>query len=202
MNSVADFLKRSAERNGFNRDRYEEKRIPTDFTNVCILPFFGDLRSLTILSSYILHRYREEYRGSKYFIVASWPGFQGLFPYADEYWSLTDDSIMKKFYENSEGMKNRSDISLSYTRNINEFFRDVIDVSEMQKYYRNGFTNFFFEKFNNVKRFLPFVPSASIIGRDFNKLLMTKSGYKVFIHPFRTIYTQDDQREITKFCKN
>ena len=71
MNSVADFLKRSAERNGFNRDRYEEKRIPTDFTNVCILPFFGDLRSLTILSSYILHRYREEYRGSKYFIVAS-----------------------------------------------------------------------------------------------------------------------------------
>jgi hypothetical protein len=183
VNSVADFLKRSAERNGFNRDRYEEKRIPTDFTNVCILPFFGDLRSLTILSSYILHRYREEYRGSKYFIVASWPGFQGLFPYADEYWSLTDDSIMKKFYENSEGMKNRSDISLSYTRNINEFFRDVIDVSEMQKYYRNGFTNFFFEKFNNVKRFLPFVPSASIIGRDFNKLLMTKSGYKVFIHP-------------------
>jgi hypothetical protein len=183
VNSVADFLRRAAERNGFHRDRYEEKRIPTDFTNVCILPFFGDLRSMTILSSYILHRYREESRGSKYFIVASWPGFQGLFPYVDEYWSLTDESIIKRFYDHSEGMRNSSDLNVSYMRNMNEFFRDVIDAVEIQKYYRNGFTNYFFDKFQDTKRFLPFIPSSSIIGKDFNRNLMTKPGYKVFLHP-------------------
>ncbi len=181
--SVVDFLKRAADRNGFIRDRYEEKKIPTDFTGISVLPFFGDLRNLTVLSSYLLHRYRNEVRGSKYFIVASWPGFQGLFPYADEYWSLNDDSIIRKFYERSEGMRNKSDFSSTFIRNFNEFFRDVIDANELQKYYKNGFTNQYFEKFTDTKRFLPFIPSSTIIGRDFNKFLMTKSGYKVFIHP-------------------
>ena len=183
MISVVDFLKRAADRNGFIRDRYEEKKIPTDFTGISVLPFFGDLRNLTVLSSYLLHRYRNEVRGSKYFIVASWPGFQGLFPYADEYWSLNDDSIIRKFYERSEGMRNKSDFSSTFIRNFNEFFRDVIDANELQKYYKNGFTNQYFEKFTDTKRFLPFIPSSTIIGRDFNKFLMTKSGYKVFIHP-------------------
>ena len=183
MNSVAEFLKRASERNGFNRDYFEEKRIPTDFTNVCVFPFFGDLRSLTILSSYLLHRVRHELRGSKYFIVASWPGFSGLFPYADEYWSLSDESVIKKFYENSEGLRNKSDLNTIYIRNMNEFFRDVFDASELQKYYRNGFLNNFFDKFTNTKRFLPFIPSSTIIGKDFNKNMAIKSGYKIFIHP-------------------
>ena len=99
MNSVVDFLKRTSERNGFNRDRFEERKIPTDFSNVCILPFFGDLRSTCILSSFLLHRYRQEVKSSRYFILASWPGFQGLFPYVDEYWSITDNAHIKNFYE-------------------------------------------------------------------------------------------------------
>jgi hypothetical protein len=180
---VVDFLKRAAERNGFRRDRFEEKLIPTEFSNVCILPFFGDLRNTVVLSTFILQRFRESLRGSKYFIVASWPGMQGLFPYADEYWSLTDEAVIKKFYEYSEGMRNKSDLNLSYIRNLNEFFRDVIEINEMQKFYKNGFTSLFFDKFQNTKKYLPFIPSASIIGKDFNKELATRSGYKVFIHP-------------------
>lgn len=183
MNSVAEFLGRSSDRNGFRRDRYEEKRIPTDFSNVCVMPFFGDMRSISVVSSYLIQRYREESRGSKYFVFASWPGFQGLFPYVDEYWSLTDESILKKFYERSEGVRNKSDLNTSYIRNLNEFFRDVIDHNEIQKYYNNGFTNYFFNRFNDTKRFLPFVPSSTIIGKDFNKNLITKAGYKVFLHP-------------------
>ena len=183
MSSVVDFLKRASDRNGFNRDRFEERKIPTDFTNITVFPFFGDLRNLTILSSYLLHRYRQEVRGSKYFIMASWPGFQGLFPYVDEYWSLGDDSIMKRFYEHSEGMRNKSDLYTTYIRSFNEFFRDIIDANELQKYYRNGFTSHFFERFVDTKRFLPFVPSSTIIGKDFNRQLMMKSGYKVLLHP-------------------
>jgi hypothetical protein len=136
VSAVVDFLKRAAERNGFRRDRFEEKLIPTEFSNVCILPFFGDLRNTVVLSTFILQRFRESLRGSKYFIVASWPGMQGLFPYADEYWSLTDEAVIKKFYEHSEGMRNKSDLNLSYIRNLNEFFRDVIEINEMQKFYK------------------------------------------------------------------
>lgn len=188
MSSLVEFLKRAAERNGFRRDRFDEKRIPTDFTNVCILPFFGDLRSSILMSSFLLKRYREEVRGSKYFILASWPGQQGLFPFVDEYWSFTDEAVLKKFYGESEGLRNKSSFFTIYCRNLNEFFRDVIDINDIEKYYRNGFTNYFFEKFKDTKRFLPFVPSVSILGRDFNKELATKSGYKVFINP--SIYSR------------
>ena len=183
MISVPDFLKRAADRNGYKRDRFDEMKMPTDVSNICIFPFFGDLRSLFVLSSFLLHRIRFENKNSKYFILASWSGYQGLFPYVDEYWSFTDEAVFRKFYEMSEGMRNKSDLTVTYSRNFNEFFRDVFDVSEVQKYYNNGFTNLFFDKYKATKRFLPFVPSATIVGRDFTKELAVKPGYKIFLHP-------------------
>ena len=183
MSSLNDFLKRAADRNGFRRDRYDESKVPTDFSNVCILPYFGDVRSTMILSSFILNRFREENKGSKYFILASWPGSQGLFPYVDEYWSMTDDAVLKRFYDGSDGFRNHSDLATVYTRNLNEFFRDVVNVVDLQKIYQNGFTNYFFEKYKDTKRFLPFVPSSSVLGKDFNRDLAVKAGYKVFLHP-------------------
>lgn len=183
MTVVADFLKRAADRNGFRRDRFDEGQIPTDFANVCIVPCFSDSRSMVILSSLLLNRYRTENKGSKYFVVASWPGYQGLFPYADEYWSLTDEAVLKRFYEGSEALRNKTDLAVVYNRNLNEFFRDVVDINDIQKLYRYGLTNHFFERYREIKRFIPFVPSASILGRDFNRELAVRSGYKVFLHP-------------------
>lgn len=181
--NVVDFLKRSADRNGFTRERFEEGKIPTDFSNITLVPFFGDNRSLMVLSSLILHRYRQEVKNSKYFILASWPGYQGLFPYVDEYWGMNDIPQLKKFYESAEGFRNKSDLATIYVRNLNEFFRDVVDAKDLEVFYRNGLTNDFFKRFNNTKRFLPFVPSSTILGREFNKDLSTKAGYKVFMHP-------------------
>ena len=183
MNSVADFLKRTAERNGYSRDRFEEKNVPTDYSNITVFPFFGDIRSSCIASSFILNRYRAESKSSKYFIVASWPGLQGLFPYADEYWSLNDTAHLKTFYERSQGFSNKSDIYTVNLRNFNEFFRDVVDYKDISVYHENGFTNKFFENYKDTKRFLPFIPSSAMLGRDFNKDLATFPGYKIFIHP-------------------
>ena len=183
MNSVNDFLKRSSERNGFTRDRFEERKLPTDYSDLVIMPFFGDLRSMTVMSSLLLQRYRQEVKNSKYFILASWPGFQGLFPYVDEYWSLNDEAILKRFYEQASGFENKADLTTIYRRNINEFFRDVIDYRDIEPFYKNGFTNEFFEKFKTMNCFLPFVPSSAILGKEFNRDLSTKPGYKIFIHP-------------------
>lgn len=183
MISVGEFLKRAADRNGFNRDRFEDRQVPTDFTNVCVLPFFGDLRGSAILSSFILPRYREEVKGSKYFIIASWPGMQGMFPYCDEYWSFADQSALKRIYEAGDCFKNRAETVTTFIRNMNEFFRDVVDVADLSKFYNSGFTNYFFERFRDTKRFLPFLPSSAILGKDINRDLMSKPGYKVFIHP-------------------
>lgn len=183
MNSVAEFLKRSADRNGFTRDRFDERKLPSDFTNVCILPFFGDYRTLMVSSAFLMHRFRSEIKGSKYFIIASWPGMQGLFPYVDEYWSFNDQAHIVSFYEEAVNFNNKSDLSTIYKRNLNEFFRDVISVDEFQNVYNHGFTNYFFDRFIDTKRFVPFVPSSAILGKDFNRDLTTKAGYKILIHP-------------------
>lgn len=181
--TVVDFLKRASDRNGFHRDRFEESKVPTDHSDLVIMPFWGDVRSMCVLSSLLLHRYRYEAKGSKYFILASWPGFQGLFPYVDEYWSMTDEAHLKRFYEQSDGIRNKGDLATVYLRNLNEFFRDVVDIREIEKYYFNGLTNAYFERFPETRRFLPFIPSAAILGKEFSRELATKSGYKVFIHP-------------------
>ena len=183
MNSINDFLNRSSERNGFFRGKFEERKLPTDYSDLVIMPFFGDLRSMTVMSSLLLQRYRQEIKNSKYFIFASWPGFQGLFPYVDEYWSLNDQAILKKFYEQSNGFENKSEFSTIYRRNLNEFFRDVIDSNEINSFYEYGFKNEFFEKFKTIHRFLPYIPSSAILGKEFNKELSTRAGYKIFIHP-------------------
>jgi hypothetical protein len=183
MSEVSAFLKRAADRNGFYRERFSESKIPTDHSSLVIMPFWGDLRSMCVLSSLLMHRYRTEAKGSKYLILASWPGFQGLFPYVDEYWSMTDEAHLKRFYEQSEGLRNKSDLATVYLRNLNEFFRDVVDYRELNIYYQNGLTNIYFERFKETQRFLPFIPSAAVLGKEFSRELATKPGYKVFIHP-------------------
>jgi hypothetical protein len=183
MNNVFDFLRRSADRNNLRRERYEESKVPTDFANICVFPFFGDYRSLFILSSLLLHKYKEQHKASKYLIVCSWPGFQSLFPYVDEYWSPIDNGQIKRFYSMAEGFKNTSDMATIYTRNLNEFFRDVADPNILKFYYENGCKQ---ELLKNSKYFLPFVPSSSILGKEFAKQLASKAGFKIFFSP--TVY--------------
>jgi hypothetical protein len=182
-NNVFDFLRRSADRNNLRRERYEESKVPTDFANICVFPFFGDYRSLFILSSLLLHKYKEQHKASKYLIACSWPGFQSLFPYADEYWSPIDSGQIKRFYSMAEGFKNTSDMATIYTRNLHEFFRDVADPNILKFYYENGCKQ---ELLKNSKCFLPFVPSSAILGKEFAKQLAVKAGFKVFFSP--TVY--------------
>jgi len=116
-------------------------------------------------------------------IVCSWPGFQSLFPYADEYWSPIDNGQIKRFYSMAEGFKNISDMATIYTRNLHEFFRDVADPNILKFYYDGGCKQ---ELLKNSKYFLPFVPSSAILGKEFAKQLASKAGFKVFISP--TVY--------------
>jgi hypothetical protein len=203
MNSVADFLKRAADRNGFNRERFEERRIPTDFSGISILPFFGDIRSSFVLSSFLLSSYRKQFKSSKYFVLASWPGMQSLFPYVDEYWSINDFSQVKRFYEGADGFSNDTDLNTIFSRNLNEFFRDVINPKSFSEFYSNGFRGNFFDKFKSVERFLPFVASSAVLGREFLKDLSTYPGYKVFIHPSFTFNRWNNGKaQITPLSKD
>ena len=149
------------------------------------MPFFGDIRSLFITSSLLLKRYREEEKGSKYFIFCSWPGFQGLFPYVDEYWSVADEDILKRFYSEASQFRNKSNFLSVYYRNLNQyFFEDVVVSHEvLSNYYNHGITDNFWNKYKHIKRTLPLVPSTAHLSKDFIRELAARGGFKVFIYP-------------------
>ena len=189
MNTVSEFLKKTSERNGFIRSRFEEKRIPQDFSSLCIIPFFGDYEGYALFSSFLLHRFRKENKGSKYFIVCGFPNFASLFPYVDEYWEVSDIQQLKSLYDDADMLLNKNTLSGIYFRNLNEFFQDVINPRDFLKLYDKGFQQEFLDKYKNIVKFSPFIPSGAVIGKDFNKEMLTKSGYKVFIHPNTTVKT-------------
>lgn len=174
---VNDFLQKAADKSGFIRERFNPNNIPTNPENVCILPFFGDLRSLCILATLILKRYRQEEKGSKYFIICSYPGFQGFFPYVDEYWGLTDG---QKKYGNGFLNEQAADIY----RNLNTyFFEDFIQIEDVIKYYNNGFTEQFWKKYKVIEKYLPVIPSSAVLNKDFNRDLLNRGGLKCFVYP-------------------
>ena len=190
---VTQILKKAADKAGFIRVRYADKAIPTTISNVTILLFFGDIRSSFVLSSLLLRRFREEARGSKYFILASWPGYEGLFPYVDEYWELNpailkDVNHLRSIYNAADGFFNHNDIVVGCHRVLNTFFEEVLDWSALEPFYKDGFTLEFQERFKHIKRFLPSVPSSNILGNDFNRRI-SSPGNKILIHP--TIYFQN-----------
>lgn len=183
INTTVEFLKRASERNGFSRERFEEKNIPDDPSSITVFPFFGDYRTLLFLNGTFFHRFRHENKNSKYFILASWPGFQGVCSFADEYWGINDFAHLKQIYEGAEGTTNKSNYVSTFYRYLNEFFKDVYLERNFCDFYSNGLTNNFFQKYTDTKIFLPFVPSGSILGKDFNRDLAVKPGYKIFLWP-------------------
>jgi hypothetical protein len=194
---VLGSIKRAAEKCGLSRDRFNESRTPTDMAMVSVLPLFPDLRHTFIASSILLKRYREEEKGSKYFILCSWPGMQGLFPYVDEYWSIQDDHAIKKLYQDNDRFENRSDVVANCTRNLNSHFFDVIDPVVLKNFYDGGLTEEFFQRFSKVQRWLPMVPSVGVLGKDFGREITARAGYKVFLYPSLWMKTWRSGREAT-----
>lgn len=190
--NVVEFLKRASEKTGFNREKYIEKNIPNTFGNIMVLLFFGNMRSEFILSSLLLSKIRE-LNPTKYFILCSYPGRQGIYD-VDEYWSIKEEATVKTLMDNSVGFSNLSKERLLFMeQQLNKFFENVVTVDDYVKYYNNGFTKDFFDQFKWITYNLPTIPSSKI---EFNKMLSQKSGYKVFIHPTRTLKAWNKGKEI------
>ena len=184
---VPAILKKAADKCGFNRTRWTQKDIPTSIDNVTVMPFFGDIRSTFILSSLLLKRYREEVKGSRYFILCTWPGYESLFPYVNEYWAIRDAGLLNPCYAETASFSNESMWSVQFRKNLNHCLNDIIGPEELEVYYKNGITQEFWDRFKHVKRYLPSVASSALLGNQFNQEMIKKLGTKIFIYPTELI---------------
>ena len=184
MNGKVSILGRAAKKSGFERTRFKDSDVPESMSSITVLPFFGDTRSMAVLSSLLLHKYKES---KKYFILCSWPGFEGLFPYVDEYWSI-NDNLIERTSLFSNGMENDSQTAIALERNLNYFFEDVVNASELSEYYNNGITKNFFDSFGDVECFKPALNSLTVLGKQFVEEFSRREGDKVFISPTKWVY--------------
>lgn len=164
------YLKRAADKCGFNRDVYADNNVPTSHNNIIFVPFMGDLKSMFLLSSNILKPYKES-RSSKYLIMGSWPGCQCLFPYVDEYWSIKED--VSKLASNAISFYNNSDVYALCLRNLNDWF----NVAKVESERKAG---------EDISLFLPAISSSSILAENFKDGLR-RQGQKVVVYPVRHI---------------
>ena len=183
MSQTHELLKRVAAKAGYTRARFTEKNIPEDPSNITAFYHFGDVRSTFTLSSLLLKRFREEMKGSRYFILCSWPGYESLFPYVDEYWGLKDEAAMRTLYYSARGFDNNQDATKKFVWDLNWSFTDVMDCRNLLQFYDYGITQGFFDRFRHVKRTLPLVPSAAILGDALSQSFMDRSIKKVFVYP-------------------
>lgn len=177
---ISSILKRAADKGGFVRTRYAEKDLPNSMTDITVFVHFGDMRSTMILSTMLLKRFREEMKGSKYFILCTWPGYECLFPYVNEYWAIKDQDRL--WVEAVQFMNNSSQMPL-IVRNLNYFFEEVLDASALKSYYDNGITQSFWDRFKHVKVTMPSVPSIAVLGPKFSKDMAKRAGYKILFYP-------------------
>lgn len=191
---VADYIKRAAQRAGYQREHFVERNMPTQPGNVVAVPFYGDLRSTFILSSYLLRSYKELHR-DKYFVVCSWPGAQGLFPYADEFWSVADESATKTLALNANNFYNDANLATDLTKSLAEVL-NITTARDLTKYYENGFTREYWAAFGKVRRFLPEIPSSSKLSPEFVRQLGSAAGEKVVVFPATKMRSRQGGRTV------
>ena len=181
MSEVSEYLERGAKRAGFHREFYVEKNIPTLHSNIVVLPFFGDMRATCILSSFILKEFKKTLDG-KYLVLCSWPGYQHLFPYVDEYWTIQDSSVIKSLAIKADNFYNYSDLSVQIKKSLIEIF-DIITYEDIKPFYENGFGVKYRSEIGDPVRFLPQVPSSVKIGDQLKSEMSRKLGKKLVLYP-------------------
>jgi hypothetical protein len=181
MSEIVEYLKRAAKRTGLKRESYIEKKIPTEPSNIIAIPFFGDPRSVFILSSLVLKNYKDS-NPDKYVILCSWPGYQAFFPYVDEYWTIEDESLIKSLAISANNIYNDSTVAAELTKNLAEVL-NILTAKDLIKFYNNGFTKKYWEDFREIRRFMPEVPSSTLISKDFKTQLNNRTGKKIVVYP-------------------
>jgi hypothetical protein len=182
MLDVPLIIKRAVDKCGFNRSSWAEKDIPNSLSNITVLVFFGDIRTSYILSSMLLKRYREQSKGSRYFILCTWPGFEKLFPYVNEVWTIKDEGILRKFFACAKGFDNTSELMVQYRRELNYWFEDVVGAETFNSLYEDGIKQEFWDRFKQCSAYMVSVPSSNILGDKINTDL-NRPGPKVVICP-------------------
>jgi hypothetical protein len=195
LSQTSEFLKRASERLKFKRGFFKEKNIPTTSSNIIAVPFYGDLRSLFILSSFLLKPYKDLHK-DKYVILCSWPGFHEMFSYVDEYWTLNDEGTVKILAMDVDNFCNKGNAFAEIQRGLFDCM-NIITINDLSSFYNQGFTKEYRDTFGGVMRFLPDISSPSMLSENFKREIENKPGRKILIYPVTKLWSWKQGRNLS-----
>jgi len=196
LGTIQEFVSRAAHQTGFERERYVEANLPTITSKIIVILLLGDFRAQAVFSSLLLHAYLKKSVEKKYVILCSWPGQAGLFPYVDEYWSITDTHSLRDLSQKVLGFENTDEKFGIYARSLRRYFEAVLTPEDFEHLYDLGFTENYFKAFGDLVCFYPSVPTANL---ELQKKLNERPSPKVFIYPARTGQAWYEKQILFKF---
>jgi hypothetical protein len=198
LGTIEEFVSRAASQVGFERERYIEANLPTVTSRLLLILFLGDLRAQVIFSSLLLHRMVDKLYSKKYVILCSWPGQADLYPFVDEYWSISDLHALKDLAQGAIGMNNQDSKFDVYARSLRRYFESVLIPEDFSKFYNKGLTKDYFHTFQDILVYYPNVPATN------TQLHRRISSYpkSVFVFPARAGQTWHKKEIAFKFPKS
>lgn len=193
--NIPSFVARAAQQSGFERERYVDNKIPEDLDKIVAILFMGDMRSTSILSTLLLKPYIEKVLQGKYVIVCSFPGYGGLFPYANEFWSVNDTLAIPDLANGAFGFKNSDKRMNTLGIQLRRHFFTVLTEDDFLPFYDKGLTSAYFDRFKKVERHLPAIPPWR---SEMAMTLAQKGGKCIFISPNSSgqAWNQSENREV------
>lgn len=191
--NVANFIGRSSQECGFERERFVDSNIPADFDKVAVMLFLGDYRSMSVLSMLLFKPYKDKILKDKYVIVCSFPGMGCLFPGADEFWSISDGLAIGDLMIGAEGFSNTDKKADALSIQLRRRFFTVVTGEDMKLYYDNGLTSTYFDRFKTIERYFPSVPNWR--GNEISMSISKRGGKGIFIYPNIQGYYSERNRE-------
>jgi len=170
---VNSFLDRIANKIHVKREMFSENKTPDRYSDICIIPFFGDMQSEFLLSTIFL----PDVLANKYIILLSWPEHYGIYNGIHEYWSIDDNEILRDLNRGVSQFSNS--IGDNYEKLLLKYFDNVFLAKDLIKdQYDCGFKG---EK--DIYYSLPTLPSVNLAWKE------DTLGKNIFISPSRYIYT-------------
>ena len=196
LSEVRDFIKRVLSRTRISREKFVENKVPSSFSPIKLVLFFGDIRSEFVLSTLLMHRLYDIGR-SDYLIVLGWPGHSGLFPYADEYWCVEDENVLSDLNRHVSGFDN--DKLAGYEKSLLRYFDHVTPAAGVvASYYSDGFSKEFIERFKEIHYQLPSVPSIAI---RWGQELSQDTGPRIVLNPSKFVQTWQQGRSLHRLVQ-